>query len=156
MGTKPRDRFYSNPGSRLAPIHAIRIDDLGHKTLVDTGEKTDIYEKIKSHADEVDIAELLRRCDVEGYQVLDRAAVTEGDVTVVPKSMMEAQQMLQEQENKFNQLPIDIRKQFNFSFSEYIAEAGNDISSWANKMGFTSKVKEEPTPEPAPTGKEEE
>ena len=133
---KPRDRFYSNPGSQYADKHAIRIDDNGHKTLAKTGEKTNIYAKICSHEQECDIVELLRRCDAEGYQVLNRAAVQEGDVTVVPHSFMEAQILLQEQENKFNQLPLDVRKSFGFSFTQYIAEAGKDINSWATKMGI--------------------
>lgn len=141
-------RYFSNPGSKLAENHAIRIDDNGHKTLAKTGEKTDIYEKIKSHDLEVDIFEILRRCDAEGYQILDAAKVIEGDVTVVPKSMMEAQMILQEQENTFNQLPLDIRKQFNFSFTQYIAEAGNDIKSWGNKMGlYKTPVADQPKAE---------
>lgn len=140
-------RFFSNPGSEWAENHAIRIDDNGHKTLAKTGEKTNIYEKIKSHDLEVDIFEILRRCDAEGYQILDAAKVIEGDVTVVPKSMMEAQMILQEQENTFNQLPLDIRKQFNFSFTEYIAEAGKDIGSWGKKMGlYKEPVVEQPKP----------
>ena len=155
MGSeKPRDRFYSNPGSQLAPVHEIRIDDKGHKTLIDTGEKTDIYAKIKSHNDEVDIVALLRRCDVEGYQILDQREAMSGDVTMVPKSFMEAQQMLQDMENKFNKLPLETRKEFNFSFTEYIAEAGNDFNSWSKKMGL---IKEEPIKPvvDTPTEKEE-
>lgn len=152
---KPRDRFYSNPGSQLAPVHEIRIDDKGHKTLIDTGEKTDIYAKIKSHNDEVDIVALLTRCEAEGYGILDQREAMSGDVTMVPKSFMEAQQMLQDMENKFNKLPLETRKQFNFSFTEYIAEAGNDMNSWSKKMGL---IKDEPIEEPiekTPIEKEE-
>lgn len=144
-------RYFSNPGSKWAEKHAIRIDENGHKTLSLTGEKTNIYEKIKSHMLEVDIFEILKKCDAEGYQILDAAKVIEGDVTAVPHSFMEAQIILQEQENKFNQLPLDVRKQFNFSFTEYIAEAGKDIDSWGAKMGLKKSEPEPPvpvTPEP--------
>lgn len=130
---KERVRFYCNPGSRLADVHAIRIDDLGHKTLVKTGEQTDIYAKIQSHVDECDIEALLARSEVEGYEILDRKEAMYGDVTVAPKSLLEAQIMLQDRENEFNQLPLEIRKEFNFSFSEYIAEAGNNVENWAKK-----------------------
>lgn len=150
MSTKPRDRFYSNPGSQLAIKHEIRIDEKGHKTLIDTGEKTDIYQKIISHADECDIELLLTRCQAEGYEILNRREAISGDVTMVPKSMLEAAMTLQEQENNFNQLPLDIRKKFNFSFTEYIAEAGNDLNNWATKMGIISNQKPivEPIVEP--------
>lgn len=145
---KEKKRFYCNAGSQWADEHAIRIDDNGHKTLTKTGEKTNIYEKIKSHEEECDIVELLRRCDAEGFQILDRAKVTEGDVTVVPHSFLEAQILLQEQENSFNQLPLETRKAFGFSFTKYIAEAGKDINSWSKKMGlYKEPVVEQPVVE---------
>lgn len=152
-----RKRFYCNAGSRYADKHAIRINEQGHKTLVKTGEKTDIYAKIVSHKDECDIESLLARAEVEGYEILERKEASYGDVTAIPKSLLEAQIMLQDQENEFNHLPLEVRKQFNFSFSEYIAEAGNNIESWANKMGF---VKEEAAAAPeaataAPEGGEQ-
>lgn len=142
MSTKPRDRFYSNPGQRIAKKHEITIDDKGHKTLAYSGEETDIYAKILSHVDECDIEYLLQRCQVEGYEVLNRREAISGDVTLAPTSLMEAQQILQKQENEFNKLPLEVRKQFNFSFSEYIAEAGNDVNSWATKMGFKETINE--------------
>lgn len=151
MAKKPRDRFYSNPGSQLAPVHAIRIDDNGHKTLVDTGEKTDIYAKIVSHMDEVDLEMLLARCDAEGYEILNKRDAISGDVTLQPKSLLEAAQILQDQENTFNHLPLEVRKEFNYNFNEYIAEASKDIKSWASKMGYTeptTKIEEPPTNEP--------
>lgn len=146
--TKERPRFYCNAGSRFADKHAVRIDDNGHKTLVKTGEKTNIYEKIQSHVEECDIKKIWERAQVEGYEILNKREAISGDVTMVPTSMLEAAQQLQDMENDFNALPIDIRRQFNFSFTEYIAEAGNDINSWGNKMGLIKKT--EPTPEPAP------
>lgn len=153
---KPRDRFYSNPGSQLAPVHAIRIDDNGHKTLVDTGEKTDIYIKIVSHMDEVDLELLLTRCQAEGYEILNKRDAISGDVTLQPKSLLEAAQILQDQENTFNQLPLETRKQFNFNFNEYIAEASKDINGWATKMGYKEKAPEPQEPKPQePKGGEE-
>ena len=117
-----------------------RIDDNGHKTLVKTGEFTNIYEKIQSHADECDIEKILERSQVEGYEILNKREAISGDVTMVPTSMLEAAQMLQDRENEFNKLPLDIRKEFNFNFNEYIAEAGNNIESWSKKMGLIPEV----------------
>ena len=153
---KTRDRFYSNPGSQLAPVHAIRIDDNGHKTLVDTGEKTDIYLKIVSHMDEVDLELLLTRCQAEGYEILNKREAISGDVTLQPKSLLEAAQILQNQENTFNQLPLETRKQFNYNFNEYIAEASKDIKNWASKMGYTEpKTPTEESPQDENKGDEE-
>lgn len=131
-----RDKKYCNPGSQFAEEHIIQIDDQGHKTLVKSGEVTNIYLKIQAHADSCDIEKILARCEIEGYEILDQRNVLEGDVTLAPKSMLEAAQKLQEAENNFNKLPIDVRRQFNFNFNEYIASASNDLKSWATKMGF--------------------
>lgn len=145
MKQKERIRFHCAAGSRYADKHAIRIDDKGHKTLVKTGEKTDIYTKIQSHKDECDIELILQRAEVEGYEILDKRQVMEGDVTMVPKSLMEAQMMLQDMENNFNKLPLDIRREFNFNFNEYVATAGNDMETWSRKMGYIKSVAPEPS-----------
>lgn len=145
--TKERPRFFCNAGSRYAHKHAVRIDDNGHKSLVRTGEVTDIYTKIQSHVDECDIKLIWERAQTEGYEILNKREAISGDVTMCPTSMLDAAQRLQDMENDFNQLPLDIRRAFNFSFTEYIAEAGKDANSWATKMGY---IKPEPTvPEPA-------
>lgn len=149
-------RVFTIPGSRYADKHAISIDDNGHKTLRKTGEKTNIYLKIQAHADECDIEKILNRAEIEGYEILDRKEVMSGDVTMVPKSLMEAQITLQEQENAFNKLPLEVRKKFNFSFTEYIAQASNNFTQWADKMGYLPNH-EEQTPEiPGSSPKPEE
>lgn len=151
MKTVAAKRFYCNSGSRLAPKHAVRIDDNGHKTIVATGEFTNIYEKIQSHKDECDIAKILERCDVEGYEILNKREAISGDVTMLPTSMLEAAQRLQDMENDFNALPLDIRRKFNFSFTEYVAESGKDLDSWASKMGLKKEVVADPPKVDAPT-----
>lgn len=143
-------RFYSNPGSRYAENHAIRIDDNGHKSLAKTGELTDIYEKIQKHVDECDIEKILARTDAEGFEILNKREASTGDVTVAPKSMMEAAQRLNDMEQEFNHLPLETRKAFNFNFNEYIAEAGKDLKSWCNKMGLTQTTADHTEPEAAP------
>lgn len=144
--TKETKRFYCNPGSRLAPKHAVRIDDNGHKSLVQTGEFTNIYEKIQSHVEECDIKLIWERAQTEGYEILNKREAISGDVTMCPTSMLDAAQKLQDMENDFNQLPLDVRRSFNFSFTEYIAEAGKDVSSWAAKMGLVKPEPEVPEP----------
>ena len=146
-----------NPGSRLATIHKVRIDDNGHKTLMATGEKKNAYAIIQKHADEVDIYEIMRRCEIEGYQILDAKQVYEGDVTMTPKTMMEAMQKLQDAENNFNKLPLEVREKFNYSFTEYIAQADKDLEKWSKNMGFVSD-QDEPDPKletPSQEGGEE-
>lgn len=146
-----------NPGSRYVTVHKVRIDDNGHKTLMATGEKKNAYAIIQKHADEVDIYEIMRRCEIEGYQILDAKQVYEGDVTMTPKTMMEAMQKLQDAENNFNKLPLEVREKFNYSFTEYIAQADKDLEKWSQNMGFVSNQAqpEQKQPEQSQEGGEE-
>lgn len=141
-------QVFTPGGSRYADKHAVSIDEFGHKTLRKTGEQTNIYLKIQAHADECDIEKILSRAEVEGYEILDRKEVMSGDVSIMPKSLLEAQITLQKQENEFNKLPLEIRKEFNYSFTEYIAEASNNMNKWAEKMGY---IKQETPDTPKPT-----
>ena len=143
---KERKRFYCPAGEQYADDHAIVIDDFGHKELKKTGTKTNIYEIIQSHADECDIEQLLERAKAEGMEILDRREAIYGDMTNVPKSLLEATQILQNMENNFNELPLEIREKFNFNFNEYIAEGSNNFDSWMTKMGY-----QEPKDENSPT-----
>ena len=151
--TTEKKRLYSNPGKRIAIVHAIRIDEYGHKTLVDTGERTNTYEIIQSHFDEVNMENILAKYDAEGPEALLRKESMYADVTSAPKDMIEAQMKLQDITNQFNSLPIDIRRNFNFSVNEYIAAARNP-EELATKLGYIKT--EEKIKEPEPTQEEGE
>lgn len=152
---KERKRYYAPIGSHYENKFAMSIDDNGHKTLRKTGEKVNVYELIQAHRDEVDLEKLIERIETEGNEILDRRSAMTGDVTAVPKSMLEASQLMQSAENDFNKLPIDLRRQFNFSFNEYLAAASNNPEEWTRKMfGEPEKIINEPEPIPEQKGDE--
>ena len=156
--SKERTHFYAPSGSMYADNHAVRIDDHGHKTLVKDGTKTNTYEVIQSYADECDIEQIIKRAQaLEDPEILNRAQGIYGDITSTPKSLLEAAQMLQDAENEFNELPIDIRRNFNFNFNEYIAAASNDKEDdFMRKMSIQQPEPEpESTPAPETKGGEE-
>lgn len=138
--TKEHRRYYSPSGSRYANEHIIEIDDEGHKTLVKSGKTIDTYAKIQAHKDSVDIDKLLERAEIEGYEVLNQRQANYMDLTIMPKNLIESAQMLQAAENDFNKLPLETRKEFNFSFTEYIAAANKDITKFAEKLGIKREV----------------
>ena len=44
-------------------------------------------------------------------------------------------------ENDFNKLPLEVRRAYNFSASEYIADIGSD--KWADLLGLKKDKKED-------------
>ena len=44
----------------------------------------------------------------------------------MPKTFAEVQGIIIAETNRFNQLPLDIRKEFNYSVEEYVASIGTE------------------------------
>ena len=63
------------------------------------------------------------------------------DITGAPKSLAEAQQMIIDLKQKFEELPKEIRQKFDYNVEQYIAEFGSD--SWAEKTGVAEVLKAE-------------
>lgn len=133
-------RRYNCSGNRLETEYAERYDENGHPYLVEKGV-TDVYEQIQSFREECDITAILAR-----YAAGDPTALAKPgwylDTSTMPQTYTEYFNMMKEQEEKFNSLPIDIKKQFGQDFHRYMAMAGSQ--EWARIMGIT---KEEPAQE---------
>lgn len=135
-------------GSKYEKVYEITIDLKGHKVLAESGE-TNIYDIIQESLEQSKIENIIRRAtegDANALQTMNGQFI---DTTDVPKTLAEAQNFVIKAKNEFDQLPISIRKEFNMSAEQYIAEYGH--TSWLEKLG----VKPEPTPEPTHTEKKE-
>lgn len=127
----------------------------GSIKVVETG-KTNIYEKIQASKDDTLIYNILDRFNAGDTSVLYQRQGSYGDFTQAPKTLVEAQQALINAENYFNSLPLEVRKEFNHSLSEFLASAGN--GKLAERHEYFKPPKEveqainQATPvEPAPT-----
>lgn len=133
---------YSPIGSEFAPTYSYRIDKkTGKKILVETG-KTNIYEKIQASLESTKIENIIKRATADPNALL----IKDGeyiDVSELPTSMIEIQNMMYKAKEEFNKLPSEIRSKFDNSMEKYISEYGSE--SWAAALGLK---KEEPvTPE---------
>lgn len=142
----------SPEGNELEPTFEMIPNDKGVKELVKTGE-TNIREKIQQFKDDCDIKQLLARATVDPT-VLNQREGFYADVTEMPKTLGEAQNMIIKIRNSFDSLPPEERAKFNYSAEQYIAEYGS--KEWAEKVGvpqeeaqaITQAIKEtEPTKE---------
>ena len=108
--------------AKIVPTYGEKIDKDGKVHVVVTG-KTNLYEKIQASKDDTLIYNILDRFAAGDVSVLQRHQGFYADLTDMPKTLAEAQQSLITAENYFNKLPLDVRSEFNHSFSEFLASA---------------------------------
>lgn len=122
---KKSSDFISNSGSPDKAIYEYRDID-GIKTLVKTDQVTSLYDLIQSHSDETDINVIIKRFINGDDSALIARKGAYGDFTNFPSTYAELYQRLQECENVFNSLPVDIRSAFDHSASKFWSEFGDE------------------------------
>lgn len=109
---------------KIVPTYGKEVAKDGTIKVVETG-KTNIYEKIQASKDETLIYNILDRFNAGDTSALMQRQGSYGDFTQAPKTLVEAQQALIDADRYFNSLPLEVRKEFNHSLSEFLASAGN-------------------------------
>lgn len=134
------DKKYTCPtGTEVDKTYEMVITEEGQKKLKHNGF-TNRYEKVQSHAEECKIENILAKATVDP-SVLNARQGLYIDTVNMPKSLAEAQMLMQKVENEFNALPVEVRKEFNNSPEEYIAAYGNE--KWAKAVGLVKEAHEE-------------
>lgn len=132
-------KHYNMPtGSKFHDNYEVTIDDKGHKTLSQCGS-TNTYAKIQEHLEETLIENILQRAQLGDTEALERVNAQYLDCTDMPKTLADAQNKILAIKNEFEKLPIDLRREFDFSPEKYIQEYGTE--GWMKTMGF---IKEAP------------
>lgn len=113
------------PGSGMKDTYKMHVSDDGKRELKKSGEYN-LYADIQSYKDSVSIDYILSRFVNGDETALSRVQGIYGDFTQMPTTMAELQQRVIDAENLFNNLPLDIREQYNFSASEFFAQLDSD------------------------------
>ena len=124
------------------PKYEVTVDKKGHKTLKQNGY-TNTYAKIQEALESTLIENILMRAKLGDEEALNRVQAQYLDTTDMPKTLAEAQNKIISIKNEFEKLPIDLRRQFDFSPEKYIQEYGTE--PWMKTMGF---IKEAPVETP--------
>lgn len=135
-GTRP-----SPAGDGYEPTFEYKVNKQGVKELVQTG-KTCLYDKIQASVDQCEVYSILERFDNGDYSVLEKAKGQFGDFTQFPTTLAERQQQLIDAETMFNQLPMDVRREFGSSFTRFLAS----FEDGTYKEIFSKYIKPEQTP----------
>lgn len=129
----PRERIHPCSGSRVKQLYAGRYDADGRVVLEEKGTE-DLYGYIQSFADSVDINVILARFSNGDTEALSRSQGFYADVTDFPSTMAEALNKINEFEEMFKSLPLEVRQKFDCSFEQFLSQSGTD--DWLEKMGM--------------------
>ncbi|QCS36174.1 minor capsid protein [Capybara microvirus Cap1_SP_147] len=140
--------YFSNPGKRVKKEYKMTILKDGKKELIECGE-TDIQNFINSFHDDTELHHV-----IEKYQMLQDPTLLNvhpgwyGDVSDFPNTLADMYRLTQNATDFFNSLPVDIRKEFNFSDTQFYASVGTDayndiMNKYLNTDNIDNEVKEE-------------
>lgn len=146
-------RVFSEHGSPIKIKYAPRIDENGVLQLEEVG-KENLDDYIQSFAESCDIHVIMSRYANGETDVLSKVQGTYGDFTGMPISLADMLNRVIAGENAFNQLPANVKKLFNNSFTEYAVATGNPEEFWAKIRSCVPDQKES-IPEETPKGENE-
>lgn len=146
--TNPRQDIGIHVGRKEKNTYSMRVDDFGHKELVNTGV-TNFYDKIQEQVEDTKIENIIKRATMGDFQALNRNNPLFGDFTNAPTSLADAQNKIIQLENAFEKLPLEIRRAYDHSPEKFIADAGSE--NFNKLMGIKQPEVETPTVEPTIT-----
>lgn len=113
-------------GEKEETTFTMTIDKEGHKSIKIDG-KTNIYERIQSHAEECDIYNILNRAMNGDQTALNARSGQYIDTIGMPKTLAEAQQLIINIRHDFEKLPKEERLKYNNSPEEYVAHFEDNV-----------------------------
>lgn len=130
----PHDRMHAHAGSPIKQLYGGRYDANGRVILEKKGTEN-LYDYIQSFKDSVDLNVILARFSNGDTEALNRAQGFYADVTDFPQNMAEALNRINQAEEMFKSLPLEVRQKFDCSFEQFLAQSGTE--DWLDKMGIT-------------------
>lgn len=111
-------------GDHFLPVYQEEIKD-GVKTLVQTGY-TDVYEHILADFEGTKIENILHAVAMGDLAALNAREATYVDATNMPKTLMEAQNLVIRMKSEFDKMPTEVKEKFNNSADKYVELMGTD------------------------------
>lgn len=127
----------SPTGEKTEMRHRAVIHKNGRRELVRDKEVA-IYDLIQANREECEIEHIIRRATEGDYNALNAINGQYADITNMPSSIAEAQQMVINMKNEFEKLPKEVKAKFEYNPEIYVAEFGSE--SWAEKTGYKAAI----------------
>lgn len=127
------EHYYAPSGEKFEMRHTAHMDAEGRRYLK-PDKRVEIYELIQSHAEECDINNIINRALNGDPFALNKKIGNYMDLTEMPKTLAEAQQIVINLKEGFDKLPAEVRAKFENNAEMYVASYGTD--TWAEKVGW--------------------
>lgn len=128
-------------GTEFETEYNIELDRNGHKVLIEAG-KTNVYDIIQESYESTKIANIVQRATYGDPYVLQARNGQYIDISEMPTSLAEMQNLITKAKNEFDKLPIEIKEKFDNSAEIYIASYGS--KEFYNKLGIQMETIEDP------------
>lgn len=128
---KRPDPITTPSGDEFLEVFQEEFDKSGKKELVMIG-KTNIYDKIQEGKENTEIAHILERIALGDLSVLRSQEPQYIDATTLPKTLMEANNIVLKARQEFEKMPKEVREKFDYSADEYVNTMGT--KEWLDKM----------------------
>lgn len=125
----------SPAGNHIQIEHRLHVDKDG-KTKLIWDKKVNIYDKIQEGREQTEIDFIMRKATEGDTTILNMVKGQYMDVTDMPSTLAQAQQIHINLKNQFFELPWDIRKEYNDDADQYIADIGT--KHWCDITGITA------------------
>lgn len=123
-----RERVFTNPGNPMKDVYKMRLNEKGQQVLEKVSQYS-LFDEIQSHLEETEIHALVERYQLTGDpSVLMKQPGQYGDFTALPTSLADVYRFVADANNFFEDLPVEVRREYNFSASEFFADIGSEKS----------------------------
>lgn len=99
-----------------------------------------IYDLIQVGREETEIERIVKRAMQGDYNALNAMNGVYADISDAPNSLAQAQQMIINAKREFDDLPAEIKKEFEYNPEIYVAQVGT--KEWLDKMGITAEIEQ--------------
>ena len=113
----------SNPGDHYLNEYQESFNKKGEDDLILTGKK-DVYAMIQTDLEDTKIENILHKVAMGDMSVLNQREAVYVDATEMPKTLMEAQNLIIKAQNEFLSFPKEVRDLFENSPEKYVEEMG--------------------------------
>lgn len=131
-------------GNPIIPHYEMRLTKNGQKYLSQVGQKN-LYNIIQDHKDECDVKQIIRRAkmgDPSALMKLQNTNAKYGDMTLQPKNLIEAHQMITDAKKAFYELPTEVREKFGNDPIKFMADekkVNEVLTNYMKEKGIITK-----------------
>lgn len=133
------DTIPTEPGTRFLDVYQEVIGKDGTLEIEKIGQRN-IYEEIQMDLESTKIENILHAVAMGDLNALKQRECFYVDATTMPKTLMEAQNIVVRAKEEFYAMPVEVRKLFDNSPEKYVSEMGTP--EFLEKMApFNDKIK---------------